>query len=338
MKKIKLMGTVVLLSLMALVFTGCDVTVTLTDSDGSSFSSITDSTGTYTFLTTDNLLFGDYSVTVEKAGYAFTPLQISLASATQVFDPVVGIQPSENDALLFVLMWDDGATLDVDAYMTYPTGTTATSPISSNGDASNYEAYVSDITNYSNGFAPENGTLRAEVSTWSTPITGIVLDVDDVNGTGPETISVGWTMPWHAGDLNSIKAYNIVDLNVTEEKDAYDYYWAGTMEYYVDGFGDTVLSTQGSSTGAHPVLYIFSVSGTGATLAGNCIGIYEVPDYTDVETASLARIQVFTDSTHRNAAYYFAIYPDIRLIPEGSTAIRSITTGKNEPLVVSRRK
>jgi hypothetical protein len=355
MKKIKMIGVIALLVLTAFAFTGCDwfiaalatpygsvldaktgagianATVKLSNSDGT-YSITTSTTGTYDFASaSEQPDYGDYALTVTKDGYAFTPLEVSISGLAQKFDTVVGV-PSTSDGLLFVLMWDDGSTLDIDAYMTYPAPSVLpTSPIEADGVSTSYEAYVTDSSKYTNGFNPEAATATASDregvyfgNTSSSASNEIVLDVDDQDGTGPETISVGWTSPWTAGDGTSFSPSLITDLNTT---DTAPVVWAGTLEYYVDGYSDS-LSTQGSYVGAHPVLYIFS--------GANCIGIYDVPDYTDIDTASLARIQVFNDATFKDETYFFAIYPDIRLL-SSTTDIRNASTGEYEPLIVSRR-
>ncbi|MBI9097409.1 MAG: carboxypeptidase regulatory-like domain-containing protein [Spirochaetaceae bacterium] len=300
--------------------------VTITNADGT-FAVTTDANGQYDFNdAATHPSYGDYTLTVEKTGYAFTPLQVSLSGLAQKFSPVVGVT-STNDELLFVLMWDDGATLDVDAHMTYPASSVSTS------SPTTYDAYEADGA-YSDGFTPDflfTSTNRQSVHAGrltSSASNEIVLDRNDTDGTGPETISVAYTTPWtpNVGTTQFNPNTEITPLIGSGDTAAVT--WAGTMEYYIDGNGDN-FSTQGSYAGSHPVLYVFD--------GASCIGIYRVPDYTDASIASLARIQVLNDPTAPGTGVaYYIIYPDIRLLSSASD-IRSASSEPHAPLVVKRR-
>lgn len=315
-----------------------EVTVTLTykgEDSGhkTTYMTTSGSDGSFAFSDAD---YGEYNLTAEKTGYVFIPKDVYVSGLAQSLGTVTGfLYDSSKDqyTISLILLWND-TFQDVDAYLTYPDDdkTSGTAPVLSTP----YDTAGSVLI----GFMPAtSGREQIDYTTKTSVRTidnvygdgdtrsAVQLDVDDRDGTGPETISVR-SFPFmdSANDLNT-------SGGGSTGLPAGNYTWIGVMEYYADAYSsvgsDTTsatdyLSNVGTGASADAVLYVMQ----GETL----LGIYTVPTYTKVKTASLLRINMFYDA---NGEYY-QIVPDLRVL-QSTTEVKSLGNGDNGIIVVKGR-
>lgn len=173
----------------------------------------------------------------------------------------------------------------------------------------------------------------------------VYLDVDNRGGSddpdgGPETITMIY-MPYQNDESGTGFYIDSDDAKWTglPEDTSTEYYWSGIMEYYVDAFhatsstsgssDDSYLSYTGSGKSADATVYLFDcLRDEGEEL----IGVYEIPSFTKIETASVLRVNVFTQNGGLDEYYVFS--PDIRI----ANTIRDLSLNDNGPVVVHRRR
>jgi hypothetical protein len=353
--------TLAALILGALAFVGCELTITSTpltfgargsvidgdtgsglgsvtvqlnalEAGGENLSATTDSSGQYTFADIEP---GEYELTASSSGLAFIKQRIQVSSAAESgqrlpnivgYDVGAGKGQTGTTDLKFIVVWDPNF-MDVDGYMTFPDPGTA----SFSEQPINIDNYY-DLTGVPDGFGPLNTTDRAQVF-WNNKRTSaendnndplIELNVDDtgdgeVDG-GPETITVRG-VPWSASLGTNVDRDGSA-LNFPEGK----YYWTGVMEYYLDAFSaDSDLERDSNA-------YLGYTEVDGASWASprvfvlqgdNQLGYYEIPEYTNIQKASVIRINTFfrdtpPDTSDGVGEEFFQILPDIRIVQSGS--------------------
>lgn len=332
---------------------GAEVTLTNVES-GDTFTVESTATG-FDFLGYATAIPpGDYTLTAELAGYAFAPKDVSINGLRQDLGEVIGFEYDPDlDAnnLSFVLLWD-GSFKDVDGYLTYPDQhaeeyaftTPYDTPSTTNGfvpwptATDRLSIYWDRLT--SNGGEDGDGGGKGDEIPYDydrdpdepgNDSFRVELDVDnrgadDERPGGPETITVR-TFPFvYSTDPFFDSTDGGGDTGLPEHTDANDQYiWVGAMEYYADAFSrtgagttteDDLLSDVGE-TGANVELFVFS--------GDDVIGVYTIPDYTKVKTASLVRINMFYEWDHSESeeSLYYQIVPDIRVF-QGNNEIRAI--------------
>ncbi|MBE3065492.1 MAG: carboxypeptidase regulatory-like domain-containing protein [Spirochaetes bacterium] len=282
------------------------------------FETGTDADGYYLF---DSYKQGRYELTASLTGKIFTKQVVEVTGIAQTL-PNIGGFKTTND-LTIVVFWDRDFA-DVDAYMTAPDLNYGPAAVVSSdfysGTASNAK------------FFP--GAAGRPKVYYDTPILGagdgdITLDVDNQGQTdqqkgGPETITVAW-IPFPAIYTGS-NIYT-ADAGDPSKLPAGNYNWVGVLEYYLDAFTSTNTSATGPGTyeadamlasvggvtkTANPVVYVF-VNGAQAAR-------YTLPQFTDIKTASVLRVNMFVDSDN---AQWFQILPDTKAYKD-SGSIKSL--------------
>jgi len=306
------------------------VTVKLLDESGEEVPGVDDyTTGSDGYFSFGGLEPGSYTITGTKSeigttAYAFLPYEFEVASTTNISGieiPGVPFDTETDDyAITIVVMWDDDFD-DVDAHLTYPESGSAVA----SGLASQY--YSSEFFPYDipyaagDGFAPESafdgGASRYNVyhanKTGQEADANVVLDRDDIDGSGPETITIREAIDWT--DTDTITIDDADDPNDGSE-------WRGVMQYYLDAWYSGSLSedpylvtAQGETekAAANPKVWVLQTfadydgDGTADDPGYDIMGIYDLPSYTNIDQASILRIHAF----HDGAYPYFVIYPDI---------------------------
>ncbi len=299
---------------------------------------------------------GEYRLTISASGYISIPKVVSINAVYPDLGEIPVLPYNETTDrynLSFVLMWNDSFA-DVDGYLTFPddvytltepttydpywedytlTGFSPNTDIGGDGNdpgtGEPREAiyWGNATTATGDQYSSTNGITYSSTFEIDTNADGTLdswytsLDVDDRNGAGPETITMrSLPIPYVTpGD------YSVDYASGTNHKylnDSYEYDFIGTMEYYVNAYSsatadattpqieaDSYLSQVTEGYSADAVLYVFC----GADL----IGIYTIPTYTEIKTASVVRIDAFL--SEEGGEYYeeMLIYPDIRLADEG---------------------
>lgn len=281
------------------------------------FETGTDADGYYLF---DSYKQGRYELTASLTGKIFTKQVVEVTGIAQTL-PNIGGFDTTND-LTIVVFWDRGFA-DVDAYMTAPDFNYGPAAVVSSD-------FYSATAGAGAGFFPATSG-RKEVSYVTPDPSGgdITLDVDNQGRTtqqkgGPETITVAW-IPFLATYTDS-NVYTAI-AGDPSKLPAGDYNWVGVLEYYLDAFTSTNTSATGPGTAeadamlasvggvtktANPVVYVF-VNGAQAAR-------YTLPQFTDIKTASVLRVNMFVDNT---SAEWFQILPDTKAYKD-SGSIKSL--------------
>lgn len=302
------------------------------------FTTVTD--GVFSFAGVEP---GRYKLTATKTGYAFIDKSFDLAQidATVNVGSVLGFTSSGSE-IAIVAVWS-GSFSDVDSYITFPSGDkwttnpslTALDPYSGaeavTGEslgffpgatafdplqtaAANITAMGRDTVYY---FNKESASEYNDFYTSSTDTRAAVkLDRDDLNGSGPETVTIiAPPVPAASVTLNTTGSPTANGLP------AGTYAWLGVMEYYVDSYGTPSLSTEGVSGGASVKVFVIQ----GSTVKGHFV----VPDYIAIEKASVLRVNFFLNSSDE-PVYQFL--PDVRIADY--SGIRSAADVADGPLVL----
>ncbi len=330
-----------------------DVTVTFTKVGGSSQTVTTSSVGSY------NLEYegeGEYKVTASKSGWFFIPQTVYIGNWRTGVPDILGIkldEDFESTAISFILTWNDSYQ-DLDGRLTFPkgngTGYGTYTPAYSITFQEPYEAIPG-----TDGFGPNTLTNREYVGGGSTRSTNYVSDVlgggdlkndgpaitvdrDDVDARGPEVITVR-TLPHWIADWNSSSTYQIIGGGNTGLPSTATWTWVGIMEYYVDGWNATHISSDGITPGPRGTPesaeehLISSQDGDGAEAVlhivqgSTLLGVYKVPEYADLRTASLLRVNLFIGETATPGdTTWFQFVPDVQLVDYGSNASGILST------------
>lgn len=287
---------------------GATVTLTSLETGGSSFTAASSATGYYVFADVE---YGKYELTATLTGTTFTKQVVEVSGLNQTL-PNIGGFATETGTLSIIVLWDRGFE-DVDAVLSFPTSA---------------EDYVT-----ADGFYQILGSARNTLGPLAGPYpligeTLIEKDVDNFGGTsqmagGPETFTVTW-IPFTTAPLYAELNYEASADDPSKLPEGnYDY--MGAMIYYLDAYNATNASTNtygahqddallsaadASALAADPVVYVFY----GATQLGR----YSLPEYTDIQTASVLRVNMFVDDAN---AEWFQIVPEIGL----ATGYKSVT-------------
>ena len=280
---------------------GATITLTaLKVEDGKAQTPITGMSGADgTVIFTDQVNYGEYTVTGSLGGYVFIPFNVTVAGWSADLGKMWGVATSkggDSNAVSIFLTWNTAN--DIDAYFTYPdtleTSVTALSPWSAD---SAYQALPASNRTIVKFDFKQDTTKFASLDVDKTASTG---------GLGPETITLLGAQTGSAS--GSTIAVNSVTPFIGSAIPAGNYYWAGIGEYYLNAW------TTGTSLENQQVRVVIT--------QGDAIkGIFNLPTNMSQKTVSLFRVQILYTSDNSN--YYLVFMPDMRLV-DGVTNIRSI--------------
>jgi hypothetical protein len=293
------------------------------DDERQEFSTTTDSDGYYTFTDYEE---GSYILTAEKDDYGFTQHIVEVSGLAQYMPNIAAIGEDDENIRL-VMMWNQQYA-DVDMHITYPKPTsdpTLGATFSNDTDKNHY--VIDNSTDAYDGFYPEDNTDRERLYWDNKDSTDeydggptVFLDVDnrgkgdDLPG-GPETVTIRY-IPFVPDSLtnNGFSVNSSDHWTKLPKDDSNQYFWGGVMELYADSFNesgggssdDSTLVTSDGKTGADVVVHV--LQGT------DYLGTYSLPQFTEVDRASLVRINCFflDDADWTNV---FQILPDTRITP-----------------------
>jgi len=291
------------------------VTVTLTPlavQEGETSKTITgmsSSTGTVIFAT--DVAYGTYTVSGSLDGYVFIPFEATVAGWSENLGKMFGVSTNKGDdpnAVSIFLTWADN-TYDIDAHFSYPTGFDTS--LAARGSWSATNAYYT----FDEERVVVKHNKKQSVSYFAS------LDVDDTSGEGPETITLLGSQTGSAtGSTYDVSSSTPFLGSVLT---AGSYYWMGAGEYYLDAYSGISLDTQ-------DVRVV-------VTQGSSVKGIFTLPTNMTQKTISLFRVQLFYSADQEE--YYMVFMPDLRLIENNSTAIRSINgIPEDSVIVVSGKK
>ncbi|HAP42554.1 MAG: hypothetical protein A2087_01295 [Spirochaetes bacterium GWD1_61_31] len=257
----------------------------------------TSSSGTATF---DDVTYGSYTVTGELTGYVFIPFTATVAGWAVNLGTMYAAttaKGTDTNAISIFLTWN---SLDLDSWFTYPTTFDAANSAEINFTEDGY--YALAATGRSKIYHANKGSTD----------TFAMLDVDNTDGTGPETISVlGNQGPLADSGVGVIPTSTSFIMSALP---AGNYYYMGAGEYYVNAY------TAATSLDVQDVRVVI-------TQGSSIKGIFNLPTNLTQETVSLFRVHYFNDATEAN--YYMVFVPDFRLVGTGGTdgqaAIRSLS-------------
>lgn len=287
---------------------------------GETFTGTSQNDGTYSI--SNNVPYGTYVLTGSKDGFAFIDQRIELTPDNEDLPDLIGV-PYDNEAdVSIVALWKSSFD-NVDAYVTYPDAFD-TDPDGFKGEAeldtpndtlddgggADPGFFVGDgtsdrerLSDFDAKYASDAtfGNLNISGDT-STAAVGIERIADQ--GSGPETVAIRAVPIDWPGNVN----YDTPSTQQNLLPGGSDYAWVGVLQYYVYGAsGD--LSVQGESaaeSGADLNVYV--------TQGSSVLGRYRVPDFTNVEGASLIRINLLARES--DGADFYQIVPDTHLVPE----------------------
>lgn len=295
-----------------------------------------------------------YLLTGSKAGYIVLERVVLIADD----DPVSGTielprlyampYDAENGydeyTVNIILTWNNEVK-DLDAHLTYPDGDKTTA------DAPAFTSPFDIPTGVEDGFWNNTATGREHISynqMLSTNTLGDILGVTDAwqneacvklfrddgygaapaysnDGYGPETISIR-RFPFE-DDASNVSSNGGENTGLPSGS---SYTWVGVMEYYVDAFtppsADTsYLSTADGGVSAEAVISVYQGS--------NLMGEFRIPENTDIETASVLRINMFYDEAKTEI---YQILSDIQALQDPDIQIRSVSAP--QAIVIKGRK
>lgn len=318
------------------------VTVQLKDLSGNILkTATTSSTGYYSFSSVD---YGEFELTATGNDHVFIQQLVEVSGIAQTLPNIAGITKDfDNDGtddlvsgvLTIVTFWNRDFA-DVDAHLSFPVADNGVSTFNS----IDFYNPASEATNA--GFYPDTDTDRFIVSknqeispatktkTSDPGTTGgdIWLDTDSSTSGGPETITVFWppreTTTTYAGGTS----YSSSGTSDPSKLPTGNYSCMGIMQFYLDApAAESMLSDLNNDNAADPVVYVFD--------GESQIALYRLPLYTDIERATVFRINMFVQETTNNV--YYQILPDLRILDDTNTTnIRSATL-EIEPVVVKAR-
>jgi hypothetical protein len=228
---------------------------------------------------------------------------MTLSGCIWIFDGIIDPFDAE---LAISLEWD--TSMDIDLCVTYPYPPDGNT-IDDYGEPKYTEvalAYTPAVSGGDDGFFPEDGpAYREEVSQYNTESSfGLIpaVEMTEQNLWGGPDVVVVRQIPFTYNGVTYL-----TDPNAANGLPAgSEYAWVGVMEVYVDGDGWEIVSSDGS--GANAVVTIYDSS-------GNPISVFPLPAYTDIESASVARINLFVEKTSYGETYeFYQILPDLRII------------------------
>ncbi len=340
-----------------------DATIQLIDINSGAVlkTATSDYDGWYSFSDVD---FGTFELTGQKDGYVFIKQIVSVSGLAQYLPNVAGIDDTdlEPGVLTFIVFWDRNFK-DVDAHLTFTSSNIGIATFDNSNfnfisnASDNFQDFVPDLAvtarthlYYDADVYPSDGTKNPSDS-------DIWLDVDNKGldnqpAGGPETFTVfsvpegittiyGYYADETTEDADGDYIYTSTGDSDPSKLPAGDYNCVGVMEYYLDAWSaDTadstdpedgaMLSASDNSGAANPVVYV--LDGT------NQIARFTLPQYTDIERATIFRVNIFLASD--NNTFYYQILPDERVLTDdGSTYanIRTATEIQSGPIVVKAK-
>ncbi|MGA2977584.1 MAG: carboxypeptidase-like regulatory domain-containing protein [Spirochaetia bacterium] len=292
---------------------GATVSLTHLDTGGTDYTATSSTAdGSYSF---SNVTLGNYTLSATLSGYTFTTQTVQISGTDQQLPNTGGFLTV--DSLTVVVFWDRSFA-DVDSYLTAPSSDCGTSTGLLASDGSDF--YTAQNTP-PDGFFPSTTVGVRTTVFYNNKIpagflsNSIFLDVDNRGAPGqtlggPETLTIN-LFPWNHTytGANIYKSTGTSDPSVLP---AGSYEWVGVLEYYLDAF-NSVYSTTADSTSmlasvngvtntANPVVYVFY--GTSQ------LARYTLPQFTNIKTASILRVNMFMDST---SGEWFQVIPDTKV-------------------------
>jgi hypothetical protein len=153
----------------------------------------------------------------------------------------------------------------------------------------------------------------------------VELDVDDTDGSGPETISLR-AIPIKAIDFATTYGTEPDTQNgLPGTTTQYDYAWVGTAAFYVHGYS-AALTEAGQVSTAQVEVFVFQ----GDTM----LGLFTVPDFTQVNAIQLFRINFLLQDDGTTVYDFFQLVPEQAIFtdalpqthvgPDGTVLLRSL--------------
>lgn len=323
---------------------GVTVELKNVDTGAVTFTATTSETGYYTFTEVE---YGVFELTGTLSGYTFIKQLVEVSGLAQSFPNIAGLATDidgdgtddlVSGVLTIVTFWDT-AYDDVDVHFTTPVGNVGTVEFAANGS----DFYNPSEDNSLAGFFPDTTTSRTRIyygekvypSGYTTVAEKLAnadvwLDVDNTGAStqqagGPETITVYYAPITTA--FNSSDVYVSSGSGDPSKLDAGSWTPIGVMEFYLDAYGaDMELASSDNSGAATPKVYVFD--------GANQIALYTLPQYTDIERASIFKINTFVDT---NDTVVYQILPDLRLLDDATSANLRSAGATLEPVVVEAR-
>ncbi|GEM_PF-2294015 len=326
--------TIVIL-MVAVVFSGCDwlipallapygyvidartgdgvsnVTVTFTPiavDEGIVQSIVTATTNTDGYFSRADLNPGTYAVSASKTGYVFMPITVSITGWNENIGDLYGVTSSskgDSNAVSVFLTWNSDYA-DMDAYLTYPTAFINDDTSLGAGNPDPYYDIGAEIRNtvYWNDEDGDGILDGADLNTSSDKADAFAsIDVDDVDGSGPETISIIGLNTGAATDIGSYCEVSSSTPYVGGVLPAGDYYYMGAAVYYIDAYSSpTNLDGKGAKV----------VIAQGDQIKGTFAPMSDMAQ----DTVSVFRAMLFY--TSNQAAYYLVFVPDYRIADSAS--------------------
>ncbi|NOY09325.1 MAG: carboxypeptidase regulatory-like domain-containing protein, partial [Spirochaetes bacterium] len=300
---------------------GVSITMTLKSDTAKTYTGKSDSSGNFTITNVDP---GEYKIAAVLNGWFFPPKDVYVGGMAQDLGKVLGIEMDQNtnlasSALSFILVWNE-VYKDVDAHLTYVKGDGNGGPAVDPGVQTAFTKPNQDYSAIGLGFGPDSTGNREHIS-WENIASlntvravmngdtsypnepAVTLDRDDTNGSGPEVITVRTIPYWPAvGYSTGITPDGTDSGNYLPKTDpdgvSVAYAWVGVMEYYIDGYDKDGLESARPATGSLISSADSSADAVVYTVKGNeLIGKFIVPDFANIRTADMIRINLFVTDT-----------------------------------------
>jgi hypothetical protein len=279
-----------------------------------SFIATTSATGYYAFADVE---YGKYELTASATGMTFTKQVVEVSGLNQTL-PNIGGFATEKNTLSIIVLWDRDFE-DVDAVLSFPKA------------AENYvtaDGFYQILGSTRTTLGPGSGSYKDP----SNEVTVLInKDIDNFGGTaqmagGPETFTVTYIPLTAAASVYTETDYVSTGAGDASKLPEGNYDYVGAMVYYLHAFNadnpstttngakqdDALLSAaDAKALAANPVVYVFY----GSTQLGR----YTLPEYTDIQTASILRVNMYFDDAN---AQWFQIVPEIGL---ATTTYKGVT-------------
>lgn len=274
--------------------------VNLTLSGDETYTTLSLTNGDYSFGSVEP---GEYRLTGTRSGWYIAPQDIVIGSGSNVLPQVNAFQLSQDDewAISFIVSWT--GDIDVDAHLSFPTE----SP-----------AGIAEFTAAGTPYQDPLDGNRAQVY-WpldsrqypAAPATAAVfMDRDDLQGPGVETITLR-SIPHSEFGINADPNSTSNGMHVIDDwDDNVDYMGAAIL--YVNAYGSGAYLVDGAENARVTIYAIQTVPSNGG-LSANVLGVYRLPEETQIKSASILRVNMFDDGIET-----FILVPDMGVIPDGT--------------------
>lgn len=307
---------------------------------GDTFTGTSGVDGQYSI--SSNVPYGTYVLRGSKSGFAFIDQTIELNPDNESLPDLIGVPYDNESDVSIVALWSSSFD-DVNAYVTYPDAF----PTEDDNDGYKGQATLDTPNDTFDengradpGFFVGDGTNREQLSDadgkFASDATFGNLNIDGdastaavgierlaSQGSGPETVAIrAVPIDWP----NNITSYDTSANDQNLLPDGNTYAWVGVLQYYVHGESGS-LSVEGESaiqSGADLTVYV--------TQGPNVLGKYRVPEFTDIDGASLIRINLMARS---DGVDFYQIIPDMQLVPEESDGTFDPATVKSQSRVLN---